>query len=190
MLESVLALTGLAFWTVAIGTVIFALVIMALVEFNRPFWATTVLIISFAGLVFMTNYPIWTEVRANPLLLLYWTLGYLLIGAGWSLFKWSRYVTRTVKGWATCEYSHYRAKVLEIQKAESDDKVDLPHEIDPGYNKDRFFGWAVYWPFSAFWTVLDDPLRALFEFLYEQFGQVYTKIAQRIARRIAATVKI
>jgi hypothetical protein len=190
MLETMLALTGLAFWTVAIGTVIFCLIIMALVEYNRPFWATTLMIVTISGLVFVTKYPLWDEIRANPLLLVYWTIGYLLIGAGWSLFKWWRYVDRTVKRWSKSDYSGHKRNLEMIRSADSDSTVQLPSEIDPGNNKDRFFGWTLYWPFSGIWTLLDDPLRAAFEFMYEQFGQIYTKIAQRVARRIASSVKL
>jgi hypothetical protein len=190
MLETMLALTGLAFWTVAIGTVIFCLIIMALVEFNRPFWATFLVILTTTVFVYATKYPLWDEVRNNPLLLFYWTAGFLLAGAGWSLFKWWRHVDRVVKSWAKRGYTDDLRKLEKIKAASSDSSVDLPYEIDPGHNKDRFFGWIVYWPFSLVWTLLDDPLRAAFEFMYDQFGQFYTKIAQRVARRIASTVKI
>jgi hypothetical protein len=190
MLEAVLTLTGLAFWTVTIGTVLLSIVVMALVEFNRPFWATALVIATIAGTVTLTHYPIWDEIRANPMMVLYWFIGYIILGGLWSFFKWTRFVTRTVKEWVKRGYSEDLRRLNAIKDAESDDMVELPREIDPTYNKDRFFGWSMYWPLSVIWTLFDDPFRAIFDFLYEQFGQLYTKIAKRIARRIAAAAKV
>lgn len=53
-------------------------------------------------------------------------------------------------------------------------------EIPPkaARNKGRIIFWMAYWPASAFWTLLNDPLTRLYEFLYRRLGVVFENISK------------
>lgn len=46
-------------------------------------------------------------------------------------------------------------------------------------NKRRILTWMVYWPWSMFWTVLNDPVKRLFKYIYAKMKAVYQKIVDR-----------
>lgn len=188
MIEAILALSGLAFWTVVTVTILWCFVVTALAEFNRPVWTTTLLIAMVYGLVSITRYPLWATIKSDPLLAVYWILGYIGVAAMWSVFKWSRKVSKQVKKWAASPYSHHKELVRNIKESNGD--FELHVDIDPAYHKSQFYAWGVVWPLSMVWTLFDDPLRAIFDFLYDQFGEIYTKVARSVARRIASSAKI
>jgi hypothetical protein len=43
-------------------------------------------------------------------------------------------------------------------------------------------GWIVWWPMSAFWTLLNDPIRRLAEFLVRSLKGAYTQMGQAVFR--------
>jgi len=46
-------------------------------------------------------------------------------------------------------------------------------------NKERIVTWILWWPTSAFWTLLNDPLVRLANWMYSKFQGMYKKIANR-----------
>lgn len=46
--------------------------------------------------------------------------------------------------------------------------------------KEKLVGWILWWPTSAFWTILNDPLVRLAEFIYSRFQGVYKKMASKV----------
>jgi hypothetical protein len=40
--------------------------------------------------------------------------------------------------------------------------------------------WIVWWPFSAFWTILNDPIRRAAEFIVRRFRGIYEGLAARV----------
>lgn len=46
-------------------------------------------------------------------------------------------------------------------------------------NKERLVTWILWWPTSAFWTILNDPLIRFANWIYGRFQGLYKKIAHR-----------
>jgi hypothetical protein len=44
--------------------------------------------------------------------------------------------------------------------------------------------WLVYWPFSAAWTIIHDPVKKAFKWIYRRLQGVYESIAIRLYRGI------
>jgi hypothetical protein len=47
-------------------------------------------------------------------------------------------------------------------------------------NKSRITTWMAYWPWSAFWTLLNDPIRRLFRRLYNNLREFYQKMSDKV----------
>jgi len=43
-------------------------------------------------------------------------------------------------------------------------------------NKSRILTWMFYWPFSGIWTIINDPVRRAFQWIYKRLEGVYQKI--------------
>ncbi len=46
-------------------------------------------------------------------------------------------------------------------------------------HKERIVTWILWWPTSAFWTILNDPLVRLANWMYSKFQGLYRRIADR-----------
>jgi hypothetical protein len=51
------------------------------------------------------------------------------------------------------------------------------HKPEAGNYVDRIINWMMFWPFSAFWFLLDRPIRRLFTRLYDSISWLLRKIA-------------
>jgi len=49
-------------------------------------------------------------------------------------------------------------------------------------NKRRIVAWMAYWPFSMVGTIINDPVRRLFKFLFNTFKALYQNIADHVFR--------
>lgn len=47
-------------------------------------------------------------------------------------------------------------------------------------NKERMTTWILYWPTSALWTLLNDPLVRLAKWIYQRLGGIYDGLTQRV----------
>lgn len=50
-------------------------------------------------------------------------------------------------------------------------------------NKSRITAWSAFWPFSFVGTLLNDPVRRLFNFLFNQFKALYQKMSDWVFRK-------
>lgn len=50
--------------------------------------------------------------------------------------------------------------------------------------KSRIITWILWWPTSAFWTLLNDPLVKVANWIYNRFQGIYTKITNKVFAKI------
>lgn len=110
---------------------------------------------------------LFTFVKDHPFL----TLGrigiYIGVGVVWSFFKWYFYLTN-VKEKLLYKYNNDLSKVYdyEIPVASS--------------NKSRIITWMSYWPFSALWTLINEPFKKTFKFIYSKIEGIFQAMSDRI----------
>ena len=76
------------------------------------------------------------------------------------------------------DYFHYlnqKNYLGSYSRVESMDGV-TPNIAD---YKGKVVHWIVWWPFSAFWTLLDDPIRRIAEWCYRSLAGIYRKLANK-----------
>lgn len=52
-------------------------------------------------------------------------------------------------------------------------------------HKEKIVTWILWWPTSAFWTILNDPLLRLANWMYARFQGMYTRIANKVFAKFA-----
>lgn len=97
-------------------------------------------------------------------------LGYLAIGLLFSLYKWTSYVRHMVKD----DRRQYGSESLIAPTVDS--------------HSTRIIGWMMYWPFSLIWTLINDPIRWLFTFVYNESKAVFQKISDNIYAKANAEI--
>jgi hypothetical protein len=98
----------------------------------------------------------------NPFTIIGVFLGYLLLGVVWSFVKWYLFL------------NDLRAKCKE-----NGNKV-YAEQISFWRNKSRILVWMSYWPFSAVWFVVHDPIVRSFKFLQTKLAATYQKISDKM----------
>lgn len=110
---------------------------------------------------------IWIKVHALHFIL--YVLGYYALGVIWSIYKWKIYLRKRA--------SDIKAK-LEEAKAKNQ-KLTSFYRLTAAENKSRITSWMSYWPFSAFWTLINKFVLQVWDHLYVSFEGVFKKIHKK-----------
>lgn len=167
-----------------------------------------------AGFIFVLSSVNDISVALNPLLWLKWLAIYLVIGCLWSFIKWfsflhkakdrlkeikQKYIDRFGKEklirpdgkiknfaefWKFCRESAYYTDFLSIQGNSM--VIAEPNDLIPTVEGrfSQLVRWITWWPMSAIWTILNDPLKRIAEALVRLLKTIYTKIAVAVFKGI------
>lgn len=187
-----------------------AVLVAILLEFELEGWATTFVSLGIALLMWNYRGDIWGLISQNPWSTLGFAAGYILIGVVWSFIKWTIYVKRTLgrikkaKDEFIAEHKEINNKNLYLFNI---DLNNLRLEDSDGYivhisdedtleytvkkvtpiaakKKTIITAWISYWPMSFVGTILNNPFRHFFEWLYENLSGYYDKITNKYKQDI------
>lgn len=100
-------------------------------------------------------------------------LVYLVVGVGWSFFRWARYVRYVLK--EAYHSATYKDRFLdEIQS----------HTPEAKDNIDKLTTWIFWWPFSVIRYLLVDLLSNVTKAIVKKVGFVYDSISKSITTKI------
>lgn len=162
----------------AFGTVWFWIIILlasALIilstEDDETVWGSNVWFgIMILALYFLGNSEFFKSVAAfmlhNPGISLGIFFCYVLAGTVWSIFKWFFFLKRTKLDW-------------QKRHPNNDAYFDIEH-YKVAKNKARIIIWMIYWPWSAAWTLVNDPVKKTFEFVLFRIENLYNKMSAKI----------
>ena len=165
-MELVFLFGTIGFWLLA--AIAFILVMLSL-ENKR--WggtgATLTMVLFFVTLYYLGGQTLpsfFSFIKDNPITCILYVLGYVSIGVIWSFVKWYYFLL------------NYKDT---IDKRNPDWKKWIPQASS---YKGRIIAWMTYWPMSALWTIINDPIRRLFNRLHKKLDKVYQKISDRVFR--------
>ncbi len=198
----ILAFFALGTWgfLAAVAAVIIALIVFAEDDGVK---ATFTLVLGALFLQFIAKYDLVTFAKEQPLALLLYGGLYVVLGLAWSVIKWAFYVKAqrrtydrirkefcTARGigqgdfgptqkrdWAAYLKSHYTDGEKTFKHHSSSDATIIIPDVTE--NKAAIIRWMTYWPFSMLYTLLNDPVRRLFERVYESVGVWLQGMAER-----------
>lgn len=192
----------LIFLFALIGVVIVAIV---LTELERFGWATVLLLATVFGSQALHVAEPLTWVKAHAVDTLIYALIYVGVGIAWSFAKWFSFLIQFRD-----KFREERERFLVSKNL--DPKSQVPEELreklseflsnNYGYkpaprqfrdnplsekprasnNKSRIVSWMSLWPCSVVGTLLNDPIRRLFNFLFNNFKALYQRMADHIFR--------
>lgn len=189
-------------YVILIVGIVAAIVTMISLEVEEEGWATTAVSIALALLLWNYGHDLWLFVKEDYGTTLLFVLGYLVVGVVWSFLKWNEFVKRKVS-----IYKKVRAELI-VKRPDFDENSDksvemlcqklrenrisvwgydvktmaeLKLKIMPigSENKASIIAWISYWPLSLLATLLNNPFRRLFEYVYSLVANAYDKISQK-----------
>jgi hypothetical protein len=170
----------------AFGTLYFWLLLMAAIAFVifsiESEWggtgATVTMSITFCLMYFLGAKDhigsALSHIVNNPGTVVLMMLGYLLIGVIWSIRKWYVYVGKK------------KNKILNKIKDGDTIGTNIEFDLDLRYHKGRIISWMCYWPFSVVWFLINDPVRAIYNFIFEKIKRIYGRIAESAINDVKA----
>jgi hypothetical protein len=188
--------------------IVISIAIAVLLEFEKEGWATTLFSLGTALTLWAYKTEIWGFVSNNPLPILYFSLAYIAVGLTWSLFKWKIYI-----GKRTEKFNLVKQKFIdsngEIKNNWKGWVIYLNDEIVYGMNLSSIFyennspeevvskiipkaitkkslivSWISYWPMSLGATLLNNPFRRFFEWIYSLVVGIYDKMGNAEAKKM------
>ena len=189
---------SLWFWLLLVAE---AIVLLILLEWEQGTVATLTLVAALLALQFLGDVNVAGYVVHHPWTAVLGTLGYFAVGTGWTIAKWWFYV-REQRAW----YDELRAAFLRVHGYERDSvmpeglrfqwqsclasarrkrrRLDV-HPLAAGH-KAQILWWMSYWPWSATWTLLQDPVRKAFFAIYQQIAEFLQEISDKAFRGVEA----
>lgn len=137
--------------------------------------------VAFMWLAILTFLQSFTDVKPftyiwdNPFHALWLGVAYAGVGVLYIWLKWTSFVHAVAR----------KKKEWESQPMNKDRKLyghDIgarAYPVKVGNYKSDIFGWFYFWPLSGAWTLLNDPLRRLFNAVYGRIAGSLQKIADK-----------
>jgi hypothetical protein len=163
-----------------------------LTEIESFGWATFVLLATVVGAQLLHVVPLLQWVSTHLLLTGIYTLCYLAIGVAWSFIKWFSFLMgfrdayraqkekwlaanniTIPKSLLTSEQNKAFKMWLENQRYIEYKGLDLWKKPSAAKNKGRIVAWMALFPCSMIGTLLNDPVRRLFNWLFASFKALY-----------------
>lgn len=159
--------------------------------------ATITLIATAVGLQIFHVTDIWGFMLHHTLDAVIYVLAYLATGVVWSFIKWFSFLIQfrdkfheVRDDWHQRNNVQVGAELTTAQEIELNRVLqwdsyggqDLGHKPKAVKNKRRIVAWMAYWPFSVIGTLINDPIRRLFRFLFNSFKALYQRIADHVFR--------
>lgn len=196
MLE-LMAVGAVGFW-VLLG--LETLILLALIEYERPWWGTFSLLMTGLLLHFVCDLNILGLALTHPGLTALVAGGYFVVGTAWSVVKWFLFALKRKEEYLEAK-EHWR---VEDEQREAFDR-DRQNLVKTGptkwedsarragflnrkgtlvplvrENKERVMLWMVYWPWSALWTIINDPIKRLFRHIFNMIQDALQVVANRV----------
>src|SRR3989344_2984528 len=174
------------FWLLLIATSGFLCVFS---EHKKGLWATFFLFVTLL-LFFSGNFGVLVFLKENPFTVLLSVVGYFVLGAVWSYFKWDLYLEDEKEVYE--EFKKEWTNKDGTWKREDDAKNTYPylqmkHIVENGAlgEKERIVTWMAFWPWSFVWTFINDFVLKIFNRIFRFMRGLYDRTTARILGDIA-----
>jgi len=160
------------------------------------------LVAAFTVMALWGDFNVIEVARSNPLLIAELVGGYFVAGTVWAIIKWWFFVR-------DCRYRYEEDKAefltchgikgkkipdellaqwkrhCEIAYGYGRNRLgDLATAPQARHNKARIMRWMMFWPWSAVWTIINDPIKKLFKRIYRTIQGLLQAISDRAYRGV------
>lgn len=157
---------GLLFWVGCAATLI---AVAISVEYENGPVATLCLAIGAAAVCLLTKFNPWSWVVTHQMLVAQIVGAYFLIGAFWGIARYWFFLKGVQQ--ALQEFKENRKISGQLSDGERSDFISsqryvrtLPPRVSD--SRDRILVWMTYWPLSMPWTLINEPVKRFFRYVY------------------------
>lgn len=201
-------LSSLAFITVFITVAI--IVTIVLLEREKEGFANGVVSLILGLLLWNYSRDIWISTSTNVATTVYFAVGYVIIGVIWSFIKWNEKVKKIFTKFKSIKNNF----IIEHGDIDVDNMKYLNSELDNKFTKTRFYSsdtfetiskkitpigfenksliisWISYWPLSFLGTLLNNPFKRFFSWIYNSVSRFYDYIGNKHKNEVFGELKL
>lgn len=193
-MEPFIIFGGTMFWIIF---AIFVVAMIASVEYDNGWAASIITAMMIVALMWAVEINVFTWAWSNPSMAITYFVGYFIAGTIWGITKWWFYcrklldVVKDIKVEFLNRHNitdniipdnkrdDFNAKVVNYTTYY--DRYYPPQSMD---HKTDWLMWATWWPFSFFWTMLNQPIKNMWLFIYSQLGGMMQKISDSVFKGV------
>ncbi len=186
-----LFLGSIGFWTIIfIGSIV---ICYATENEEHSSDATLSILTTLFLIQLVTPIKPFTMIADSPALGVKCFIGYLVLGLGWSFWKWYSFLKQRQAELEEIKNNFCTSKGIHPSNAAKDFNRDAKDEWKKLLRHHRITGipqaknykativnWMCYWPWSLVATALRDWVRKIFTQIQEWFGHLYQKISDHV----------
>lgn len=180
---------------------IIAVIMAVLLEYEENGWATTLFSVGTALTIWAYKSVIWNFVSTNTMYTLYFGFTYVIAGLVWSILKWKIYIGKHTENFNSIKkmfieevgdikgnWSGWIAQLRDKYWGKGIDETQTPEKIIkkilPQVNNKKalIISWISYWPMSLGATILNNPFKKFFEWIYKMVSGIYDKMRNSAAK--------
>jgi hypothetical protein len=187
---------------IVLGVVAIISMIVAL-EKEKEGVATFILSVALGIVLWQNWYTIVDYVNTNLMESILFSVGYIVVGIIWSFIRWNEKVKEVFR-----RFNAFKAKFIKENRELTTNQGVFIQELDSKFRssdgyvihftrndsmehvfkkitpvgleyKSLIISWISYWPLSMIGTLLNNPFRRLFEWIYDSVSEFYDRIANR-----------
>ena len=183
MLLELVAAGGIIFWLLM---VIVLVSIVVSIEHNSFVCATAILLGTGFFIQLFTSFNMLGYLSSHAISNLLYFLSYLFIGGIWAICKWYLHCIKIASMYQIMRDHWLNANKKTLQNISYDDKKSMLASVKNrlpikygNQNRDIIYGWIIFWPFSALWTLTNEPIIYILKFITNQTMLIMQRISNR-----------
>lgn len=163
------------------------IILTILTELEHWGWSTLTLIAAVAAAYFTKAVDFRALLTTNLLDVAVYTVGYFVAGVAWSFVKWFSFLYRFRDRYREAREDFKQSIKVDPENYDRELKSwlarrSLDERPTAAKNKSRIVGWMAFWPCSFLGTLINDPVRRIFNALYSGFRRLYERVADHVFR--------
>jgi len=109
--------------------------------------------------------------------------GYFVAGTVWGILKWYLFlIGKRDEAIEAVKNKAYRSGVPFAKAEEAYGSKILPPKASE--HKSAIIVWMVYWPFSVPWTIINDPIKRIFRYIFNRISDFLEKMSKWVFRPV------
>lgn len=177
-----LAVGAWGFWLLL---AVAALIISEAIDSSKYGLATLTVAAVVAILAFFGNVNIVSWINDHPYDVVKYVAGYLAVGVLWAVTKWYLWlkkIRRVIDAFKEQDPTASKSQI-ETMLYRRGYGTNIPPKV--GDYKAKIIGWMSFWPGSLVWTMINDPVRRIFETIYYRIAKFMQRISDNVFADIA-----
>ena len=126
-------------------------------------------------IIWKFSIPFLLILKTHPILILFYLIGYVFTGVLWAVTKWYFFLRKNAR-----LFAEWKIKCPEVTAYPTLAYAhDFEYNPQVSHHKSDLIFWMSYWPFSLLGFFINDLVRKLFQYIYDELSGFLQRMSDR-----------